>query len=117
MLSVETPHGVTIAYVQSPVVHSAPPVNVAAPSIGGTTRQGSKLTVSPGSWSSPYGDRITINLYWSRCNADGTGCVYLHTGATHTLGRDDVGHLMRVMLSVETPHGVAIAYAQSTVVS
>jgi hypothetical protein len=36
--------------------------------------------------------------------------VKLHTCDTHTLGRDDVDHVMRVMLSVETSQGVAIAY-------
>ena len=117
MVSVETPHGVTIAYAQSGGVHSAPPINSAAPSITGTPRQGSKLTVNPGSWSSPYGDKVAFNFYWSRCDANGGNCAYLHTGSTHSLGRDDAGHVMRVMVSAETPHGVRIVYAQSAVVS
>ena len=90
MLSVETDHGVAIAYAQTPVVHSVPPVNVTAPSMA-ATRQGSKLTVNPGTWTNPYGDAVTVNYYWSRCDADGSSCDYLHTGRTHTLGRDDVG--------------------------
>ena len=117
MLSVETDHGVAITYVQSAVVHTVPPVNATAPSISGTPRQGSKLTVNPGTWTNPYPGGITFNYYWSRCDATGNGCDYLHTGSTHTLGRDDVGHVMKVMLSVETSHGVAITYVQSAVVS
>ena len=74
------------------------------------------MTVYPGAWSSPYGDSITLNYYWSRCDTNRAGCD-LHTGSSHTLGRDDVGHVMRVMLSVETDHGVAIRYVQSAVVS
>ena len=118
MFSVETDHGVAIRTVQTPVIHSAPPVNVLPPSISGTPRQGSKLTVNPGTWTSPYGDQIKFNYYWRRCDASGTStATYLHTGSSHTLGRDDVGHVMRVMLSVETDHGVAITYAQSALVS
>ena len=213
MLSVETDHGVAITQVQSAVVRQAPPVNGVAPWLAGDPGVSERLTVNPGSWTSPYGDKVTVNSYWSRCDANGNalpvpahrpeshaghrrhrpraardavgrdrprrghhvravgarahgaagqhdravaqrdaeagleadrepghldepvsggitfnyywsrcdatgnGCAYLHTGSTHTLGRDDVGHVMRVMLSVETSHGVAITYVQSAVVS
>ena len=89
MVSVETPHGVAIAYAQSGVVHSAPPVSSAAPSVSGDPVLAEKLTVNPGSWSSPYGDKVGFNFYWSRCDPGG-GCQYLHTGRTHTVDTDEV---------------------------
>ena len=69
-----------------------------------------RLSASAGLWTSPYGDKITVNYYWSRCDANGKGCDYLHTGRNHTVETDDLGgHVLRVMVSVETDHGVAIA--------
>ena len=50
-----------------------------------------RLTVNPGGWVSPYGDKVTINYYWRRCEADGSGCEYLHTGRNHTLDVHDLG--------------------------
>ena len=65
----------------------------------------------PGHWTSPYGDTIKFNYYWSRCNPDNTGCEYLHTGKTHTVGFGRHRPHHAVMVSVETDHGVAIRYA------
>ena len=117
MIWASTDHGIAIRYAFSPVMHAVPPVDLLPPVLNGTPRQGSKLTVAPGVWSSPYGDPIKLSYFWSRCNADGTGCTYLHTGSSHTLGRDDVGHYLRVMVMADTDHGGAIRYVQSDVVS
>ena len=110
-------NGTSMAVTQTDVIHSAPPVNSQiAPHISGDAVLAEQLTVSAGYWTSPYGDKIRVNYYWSRCNADGSGCQYLHTGRTHDVDTDDIGKVMRVMLSVETDHGVTIAYVQSDVV-
>ena len=75
--------GTSMAVALTPVVRSAPPVSSAAPSVSGDPVLAEKLTVNPGSWSSPYGDKVGFNFYWSRCDPGG-GCQYLHTGRTHT---------------------------------
>ena len=49
--------------------------------------------MNPGTWTNPYPGGIMFNYYWRRCDASGNACVYLHTGNSHTLGRDDVGHV------------------------
>ena len=108
--------GTSMAVARTAVVHTVPPVNVSEPSLAGDPVVAERLTANPGSWSSPYGDKIKINFYWSRCDADGNNCEYLHTGRDHTLDTDDIGHVLRVMLSVETDHGVAISHVQSAVV-
>ena len=62
-------------------------------------------------------DKITINYYWSRCDANGNNCDYQHTGRTHNLDTEDVGHVMKVLMSVETDHGVTTLWLQSEVIS
>ena len=71
----------------------------AGPSIGGIARDGSTLTANPGSWDGT--PTITYEYQWQRCDASGNNCVDIPgaTGGTYTLGPDDVGSTIRVVVT------------------
>ena len=82
----------------TPVVANFKPLNVTSPSITGTARQGSVLTAAPGTWQWRNG---SFTYAWQRCDASGTNCVPIsgETGVTHTLGLDDVGFTIRLLVT------------------
>src|SRR5262249_41578504 len=108
--------GTSTAIARTEPIRTAPPVNVSPPSIFGDPVVAEQLRALPGAWSSPYGARITINYYWSRCAAAGANCDYLHTGRTHDVQAVDEGHVLQVRLSVETAHGVRTMPLQTPVI-
>ena len=75
----------------------------------------SKLVANAGVWVSNYGS-IKLEYYWDRCNADGTGCVYLHTGRNHTVGAKDIGHVLRVTVFATNTKGTSMAVTQTAVI-
>src|SRR5262245_42416284 len=75
---------------------SAAPRNTAPPTILGTPVYGQTLTANPGSWSGTQ--PIEFAYQWVRCDQNGRGCSAIigATRQTINLGREDVGHALRV---------------------
>jgi hypothetical protein len=98
--------------VVGPVVLTAPPAVVSAPSISGEAIVGSTLAADPGIWSDPA---ATFTYAWLRC--DGNGPCTAINGAddlTYTLITDDLGHRIRVDVTAANPGGTAIAQSTPT---
>jgi hypothetical protein len=77
------------------VAEEGPPYRTAAPSVSGSTVDGSTLTAAPGSWNGT--PTITYGYQWQRCDTAVSSCTDVGTGGnTYTLGPDDVGSRIRV---------------------
>ena len=87
------------------VSDEGPASNTSGPSIGGIARDGSTLTADPGSWDGT--PTITYEYQWQRCDASGNNCVDIPgaTGSTYTLGPDDVGSTIRVVVTAVNDAG------------
>lgn len=87
------------------VVGSSAPVNTSPPTISGTARDGSVLTVSPGAWkgTQPIGFRYR----WLRCSAGGGGCAAIPNASarSRTLTSADVGRTLRVRVEATNTGG------------
>ena len=72
-----------------------PPVDVKAPTIVGSPRNGETLIVGQGTWSH---DPTLYREQWLRCDADGENCASIHDAIspTYLLVAADVGHALRV---------------------
>jgi hypothetical protein len=96
---------------------AAVPRNTAAPTVGGTAREGNTLTARNGAWAN---SPTSFAHQWQRCGADGTGCTDI-PGATnqgYTLAAADVDHSVRVVVTASNADGQASAgSAASAVVS
>jgi hypothetical protein len=97
------------------VVPMIPPVNTVAPSIGGLQRLGEKLTANRGTWTAD--GRIEYKHWWTRCNAEGEACQTIdgsENDRTHTVGRDDLGHTLKLRVFASTDEGEAEAWSTRT---
>jgi hypothetical protein len=99
------------------------PVNATAPSISGTARDGSVLTVNANSWTGLT--PITFSYQWRRCNEAGEACSNISAATTseYTASHGDVGSTLRAVVgasnsagsgSVTTPATPEIAAASPT---
>jgi hypothetical protein len=100
------------------VVKKAPaqaPKNVTEPSISGTPQQGQTLTAEAGQWSGSQ--PIQLAYRWRRCDSKGGDCANTTvTGQTYSLGADDVGHTLRVLVTASNSVGSAAAISNATAV-
>ena len=99
----------------SAVVPTDTPVNTVAPSIAGLQRLGEKLTANRGSWTA--GQKIDYKHWWMRCNADGEECQTIdgsENDKTHTVGRDDLGHTLKLRVHASTKEGDAEGWSTAT---
>jgi hypothetical protein len=90
------------------------PANTTPPSISGTFKEGSTLTVAPGAWSgSPT---PTITYQWQRCDATGGACMDLTgaSSATNAAVAADVGNTLRVKVTATNTHGATLATTPET---
>lgn len=98
------------------VVTKAPPSapkNTKEPSISGTPQQDQTLTANPGGWSG--NQPIQFAYRWRRCDDKGGDCVNTTvTTQTYTLGTDDVGHTLRVLVTASNNVGSAAAISNAT---
>jgi len=86
----------------------AAPANVKVPVLSGTARSGFRLDASAGTWSGTT--PLTVAYSWQRCDRTGATCA--PTGATtssYTLGTDDVGSTLRVVVTATNAAGSASA--------
>lgn len=90
------------------------PANTTPPSISGTFKEATTLTVAPGAWSgSPV---PTFTYQWQRCDATGGACVDL-AGASSTTNATvaaDVGNTLRVKVTATNTHGATLATTPET---
>jgi hypothetical protein len=90
-----------------PVVLTAPPALVIAPSISGDATVGSSLTADPGTWSDPA---ATFTYAWLRCEGNG-GCTTIDgaTDPTYNLTTDELGRSVRVEVTAANAGGTTTA--------
>lgn len=85
---------------------SGPPVEISSPpQISGTARVGQVLNPSPGAWTPP---EASATYEWLRCDANGGGCGAITApGAlsAYTVTGADMGHTLRVRLTVSATSG------------
>ncbi|HMS71487.1 MAG TPA: amidase domain-containing protein [Baekduia sp.] len=82
------------------VVGDGGPLNTPSPSITGSARVNSELTVSDGTWS---GTTDSFSYEWRRCDSEGESCEPIPGayGSSYTPTTDDFGHRLT---SVVTAH-------------
>lgn len=80
------------------------PINVSAPTIAGTAKQGMNLEASTGEWTESPTSYVYV---WQDCNAQGEDCTNAAgpIGATYELGAGDVGHTVRVLVTATNTVG------------
>jgi hypothetical protein len=90
------------------------PKNTAAPTITGTTKEGSILTVNHGTWTGSQ--PITFTDQWQRCDATGGNCTSIAgaTSGTYTLASADVGGTIRVNVTAKNSRGSTLATSAET---
>jgi hypothetical protein len=90
------------------------PKNTAPPTISGTTKEGSTLTVGNGSWTGSQ--PITYTVQWQRCDATGGNCANIAgaTGQTYVLTSADVGNTIRVSVTAKNNKGSTLATSAET---
>jgi hypothetical protein len=95
-------------------VTAATPVNTVAPSISGTTQQGSTLTASNGTWSNgPTG----FTYAWERCASGTCSAISGATASTYALTSADVGDTIKVAVTASNAGGAgAPAVSSATTV-
>jgi hypothetical protein len=98
------------------VVKKAPPQapkNTTEPSISGTAQQDQTQTANGGQWN---GNKpIDLSYRWRRCDTKGGDCVQTTvTSQTYTVGSDDVGHTLRVLVTASNNVGSAAAISNAT---
>jgi parallel beta-helix repeat protein len=103
---------------QQPAPHPPPavaPQNTAAPNVSGTTRVGSRLTASTGSWSGT--SPLRYSYAWLRCDAGGANCASAGvTGSSYSLANADAGATLRVVVRAQNAAGAASATSAATAV-
>jgi hypothetical protein len=85
-------------WIEANTLNPAAPVNTTLPTISGTTKLGSTLTATSGSWT----NSPTIYAYqWKDCDSAGASCVPISgaTNSTYTLQASDVSHTMVVAVT------------------
>lgn len=90
------------------------PVDTSPPAISGTFKEGTTLTVAPGSWSGSPAPTFTYQ--WQRCDATGGACVDLagSSATTYAAVTADVGSTLRVKVTATNSHGATLATTPET---
>jgi len=90
------------------------PKNTKAPTLAGTAKENSVLTLRPGTWTGTK--PITFKYQWQRCDATGGNCVDI-AGATNTsyaATSADVGSVLRVNVTATNSRGSTVATTPET---
>ena len=91
-------------------------VNTEAPTISGTTRDGSTLSAKAGTWTGLT--PINYGYQWLLCNAAGESCANIAaaTETKYTLGHEDVGKTLKIAASGSNSAGSSTATSGHTAV-
>jgi len=90
------------------------PTNTTAPTISGTSKEDSTLTIDHGAWvGSPA---PTFTYQWQRCDATGGSCTDLAgaSATTYKAVTADVGDTLRVKVTALNSHGSTLATTSET---
>jgi len=92
------------------------PVNTVAPTVSGTAKDGKVLTAKAGTWSGLT--PITFAYQWTHCNASGGECkeIPAATETKYTLGHENVGQTLRVVVTASNSAGGGTATSAQTAV-
>jgi hypothetical protein len=90
------------------------PKNTSAPTISGTPKENSTLTVDKGGWSGTQ--PITFAYQWQRCDATGGNCANLAgaTSTSYTATSADVAGTLRVNVTASNGRGSTLATSGET---
>ena len=90
------------------------PKNTSAPSISGTVKENSTLTVDHGGWSGT--NPISFGYQWQRCDATGGNCANIAgaTNTSYTATSADVGNVLRVNVTATNSKGSTAATSPET---
>jgi hypothetical protein len=98
--------------------HAPRPVDLVAPSVGGSPTPGQPLTASNGAWANAP---LSFEYEWQRCDAQGLACTPIAgaQAATYTPSQADLGSTLRVALIASNAAGESepVVSAASAVVS
>ena len=91
----------------------SPPANTVPPAISGTTKVGSTLSASVGTWTN---SPTSYGYQWQDCSS--TGCLNIAnaTGSAYTLQSSDVFHTVVVIVTARNSAGSASATSKPTAV-
>jgi Big-like domain-containing protein len=102
--------GVSSASSAPTSVIVAPPTEISAPSISGTTQQGDLLTESHGTWS---GNPTSYSYQWTRCVSSGCAIIPGATAPTYTLTASDLGATIAVAETASNAGGPSAPFASA----
>jgi hypothetical protein len=90
------------------------PENVVRPTITGDPRDGVTLTATPGTWTGSQ--PLSYSFQWDRCDQNGAACgaVAGANGSTYAVSASDVGHTLRVHVTVKNTKGTSSADSSPT---
>jgi hypothetical protein len=88
-----------------------PPAATASPTVAGSARRGSPLTVLPGAWSN---NPSSYAYQWQRLSAGSWDDIDSATGRTYTPKTDDIGHRLRATVVATNDDGSAAAASAAT---
>src|SRR5712691_4544971 len=90
------------------------PKNTSAPTIAGTPKENSTLTVDKGGWSGTQ--PITFAYQWQRCDATGGNCANLAgaTNTSYTATSADVAGVLRANVTASNGRGSTLATSAET---
>ena len=93
---------------------AAAPRNKSAPTLKGTSAEGSVLQADHGRWYSKA--PVKYSYQWRRCTVGGTGCLDVPkaTDQIYAVGGDDVGHTLRVLVTATNKTGANSATSAAT---
>jgi hypothetical protein len=96
------------------VANGQAPKNTSAPSISGTPKENTTLTVHHGGWTGT--NPITFAYQWQRCDATGGNCANITgaTNTTYTATSADVANVLHVNVTASNSKGSTVASSQET---
>ncbi|HTN23711.1 MAG TPA: hypothetical protein VL120_06960, partial [Solirubrobacteraceae bacterium] len=99
---------------QTGIVGTNPPVNVVAPTVAGTARDGDVLTAVDGVWIGPIVFQTTYE--WWRCDGAGANCTIVPGAAaqSYVLGAADIGLTLRARVVRTSAGGQTGAFTPPT---
>jgi hypothetical protein len=100
-----------VAAAASEAAGTAAPGNTAGPTISGTAKVGSTLTVSTGTWT---GSPTTYAYQWQRCSSASCADVTGATQKTYLVSSADVGRSLRAVVTATNADGLSTANSSKT---
>jgi hypothetical protein len=90
------------------------PKNTVAPTISGTAKEGTTLTVNRGRWTGTQ--PITFSYQWQRCDATGGNCADIPTATatTYAAASADVAAVLRVNVTATNGRGSTLATSEES---